>query len=151
MFADCIENINKYRGMCPALDAGLIYLENIDLSETFEEKVVEITDEVKAVYIIGELRDSLEAQFEIHENYMDIHLIVDGIEKFEYSLQKPENNYCYDADHDIAFITNVDSVEILHLHSGFFCAVWPKELHKPLVKVANNEDKVKKIILKVKI
>jgi YhcH/YjgK/YiaL family protein len=154
MIADNIKNHQRYIKTNENIEIALSYLYDVLNKDVFEEGIFEINDEVKAVHIEGDLKETNKIKYEIHEKYMDIHAVYDGIECFGYLLDNENYDYEYDVDKDIAFI-DVDAIEteeVITLRKNSFCAVWPFEFHKPLIlRTGETTKTVKKIIMKVKL
>ena len=87
---------------------------------------------------------------EIHHKYLDVQLILEGIETFgysEYPLLSIEDDDR--AEKDIAFSNDVKDEEFVTLTAGEFIIFNPKQPHRPLVAVDDKPAAVKKLIIKV--
>ena len=87
--------------------------------------------------------------FENHENYIDIHLTVAGIEQMAISsYDSVQVIQDYDEEKDIAFFQG-EVVQLLKLYPGNCIVTLPEDLHPP--KVRYDDNLVRKVVLKVKI
>lgn len=91
---------------------------------------------------------------EYHQRYLDIQIVLDGVEGMIFSNQSP--TYAEEdglADKDIAFLplgeTGLDE-KFLTLHTGDFVVFYPGEVHKPLCAIGNST-LVKKAIIKIEL
>lgn len=154
MIADNIKNYQRYMKTNQNIEIALSYLYDVLNKDAFEEGIFEINDEVKAVHIVGDLKEANKIKYEVHEKYMDIHAVFEGMECFGYLIEDESHDYDYDTDKDIAFIdvNTIETEEVVTLRKNSFCAVWPYEFHKPLIlKTGETTKTVKKIIMKVKL
>lgn len=90
------------------------------------------------------------ARTEGHKEWCDIQLVLKGKEDFGYadlSKNLPTTTE-YDPVKDVVFYDG-ELDGIIHLRPGMFALVFPEDLHKPCIKV--NDEQVEKIVVKVKI
>ncbi|MEO6000383.1 MAG: YhcH/YjgK/YiaL family protein [Chitinophagaceae bacterium] len=89
-----------------------------------------------------------QTQFEAHQNYSDIHLMISGKEKIGVaSLAGATVKTAYDASKDIAFYNTEGKVYTAD--PGTFFIFCPGNAHRPGIKV-DGEDVVRKIVIKIK-
>src|SRR5574344_701658 len=78
-----------------------------------------------------------DAKIEGHSNYLDIQLVLKGVEGMGYVDKRKKGlkvTVPYDAVKDRAnYDGELDGV--INLHAGFFALVFPNDLHKPCIKV----------------
>ena len=92
-----------------------------------------------------------ECKWENHNNYLDLQLVIKGIEGFAYvDLDRvgltPTGPY--DAVKDKTNFKG-ESDGIIYLHEGQFAIIWPNDVHMPLIKV--NDEIIEKAVFKIKI
>jgi YhcH/YjgK/YiaL family protein len=89
-----------------------------------------------------------QTQFEAHQNYSDIHLMISGKEKIGVApLSGATLKTPYDATKDIAFY-NAEG-KVYEADPGTFFIFFPQNAHRPTIKV-DGQDVVKKIVVKIK-
>ena len=87
--------------------------------------------------------------FEAHDKYIDVQIIVSGQETIEvadredsgFEITKP---YV----HDIVFMNGEVEKKEIQLKAGEFCVLYPKDSHKPGVNF-DGQHKVQKIVIKI--
>lgn len=80
MIYDLLENIGRYRGICPNLDTAIRFLMDTDLN-TLPTGKTEIDGERVYLQIMDAVTHELtEDSYEIHRAYMDIQIDLDGCE-----------------------------------------------------------------------
>lgn len=88
------------------------------------------------------------ALFEAHRKYIDIQYIVSGGETVQWSfVTKLEESKTYDADRDVAFYCGVG--DSFTLAKGMFAVFFPHDAHMPCVRIGNQAQQVRKIVMKV--
>ncbi len=147
MIYDTIENLSQYKGMSKNVDIAIRYILNNELSElplgktVIDDKVfVNVTD---AATIPGE-----KAQFEMHQNTIDLQLVLEGTELFEVAFGETKITKAYDSTTDSCLMDAVTSGAGM-LCPGRFVLFQAMEPHKPSIK-AQGCDKVKKLVFKIK-
>lgn len=99
-------------------------------------------------YLSKNIEDS---KYEAHRSYIDIQYVASGSEMIGISAMPELKSVTdeYNATNDIAFFT-VKKYTELKADPGKFFIFFPSDLHRPGVKVQNNET-VRKIVVKVKV
>ena len=89
-----------------------------------------------------------EKQFEAHRDFLDIHFIISGEEKFGYAdIEKLSETKEYDAENDYLLLSG--EADVLTLKKGDFCVVFPEDAHIPVM--GKGDGKLKKAIVKIKL
>lgn len=90
-------------------------------------------------------------KLEAHKKYIDIQLLLDGIEELEYTdIENLLISEAYDEVRDIEFFAKADRVlNKVVLKSGKFAYIPPSEAHQPQMAYRNNPSKVKKVVVKI--
>ena len=92
------------------------------------------------------------AKFEGHKNYIDIQVIVSGIEKMANTeISNIEPNTEYNSEKDVMFYADKDDVSTLVARSGDFAIFFPTDIHKPGMTFGDIPSEVKKIVVKVRV
>lgn len=146
MIYDHIKNISLYKGLSPALDAGLDFIGKASLS--IPNGVSFIEHDVKVIVNEYATKVKNENGYEAHRKYIDIQFPIDGLESVKYcpieSLvattdYNEENDYILYADKASASLT---------IGNGYFLVLFPDDGHMPQLCVGKPEN-IKKITLKV--
>ncbi len=86
--------------------------------------------------------------FEAHKDFLDIHYIIEGEEKFGCAnTESLTESRPYDKENDYLLLSG--SADILTLKKGDFCIVFPEDAHIPCMSKGN--EKLKKAIVKIKL
>lgn len=119
-----------------------------DLDESASER---ITVEDGIFWINIAEFDSIEAgekPLEAHKDFLDIHFIISGEEKFGYAdIERVSETKAYDTENDYLLLSG--DADTVTLKKGDFCVVFPEDAHSPCM--AKGEGKLKKAIVKIKL
>ena len=86
---------------------------------------------------------------EIHRDFMDIQILLEGEEKFGYSCKGYETITDDQLDtNDVAFVDNIIDEKYVDLAAGDFAIFYPNQPHRPMICV-DTPKPIKKIIVKV--
>ncbi|MGN1392858.1 MAG: YhcH/YjgK/YiaL family protein [Succinivibrionaceae bacterium] len=108
---------------------------------------------IYANYDFVSLRNNTDCDYEYHKDFLDVHIIQEGIEKIYFRSSFLPNSIDisklpFDYKKDIGFVNYPDD-NVLSLNKSQIAVFYPYELHKPLCGVSNENKFVKKIILKI--
>lgn len=152
-----ISNINSdINSYLPAIVRECIeQTKKVEHPSTFPSKLVIKKDKVFINFEYSSLRNSLNCDYEYHNEFVDIHIVLDGEEKLYYYNKESADirleQVSFDTERDIGFI---------HVNEGLFgnqsiilkpndlVVFFPGELHKPLCSVDDCTE-VKKIVVKI--
>lgn len=88
---------------------------------------------------------------EVHDEYIDIQFMVEGIERVEYAYRDGlEPALPYDEKEDALFLKDCDQGFCFDLTSGSFAIFFPGDAHKPAMCI-DAPITAKKVVLKVKL
>ncbi|MFC1233885.1 YhcH/YjgK/YiaL family protein [Vibrio sp. F74] len=86
---------------------------------------------------------------EIHNDFMDIQILLDGEERFGYSYKGYETVTENQLDNnDIAFVDDVIDEKYVNLTSGDFIIFYPNQPHRPMICV-DTPKAIKKMVVKI--
>jgi|ASRK01.1.fsa_nt_gi biofilm protein TabA len=86
---------------------------------------------------------------EIHNDFMDIQILLDGEERFGYSYKGYETVTDNQLDsNDIAFVDNIIDEKYVDLASGDFIIFYPNQPHRPMICV-DTPKAIKKMVVKI--
>lgn len=88
-----------------------------------------------------------EKPFEAHRDFLDLHFIIEGEEKFGYAdIERLTETKAYDEENDYLLLSG--EADVLTLKKGDFCVVFPEDAHIPVM--GKGDGKLKKAIVKIK-
>lgn len=96
-------------------------------------------------------KDWAKCKLEAHQKYIDIQLLLDGIEELEYvDVEGLNVAETYNEARDVMFFAPVDKVlNKVVLEPGNFIMLYPHEAHQPQMAYQNQPSKVKKVVVKI--
>lgn len=150
MIFDKLCRLDRYRGLFPALDRGIDFLQNADLSALPFGRVEIMGETVYGnhfSYTTGSFPQ--DALFEAHQRHLDLHIVLSGRESV--ALAPVENLKQVEllADEDAVMYLG-EPAHTLVLESGYFLLVFPEEGHLPKLAAGLSED-VDKLVVKISI
>lgn len=137
----------QYMSNQEAWDSAFSFLKNQHLNELVAGKYSILGDRVFATISEGSAREKDSAVWESHRQYIDIHYVIRGSDQIgitDSTQAKIIKPYSDDATHYTAegkFYTSDPS---------FFFILFPIDLHKPNIKLNDNQI-VKKLVIKVEV
>ncbi|CAH8187831.1 YhcH/YjgK/YiaL family protein [Vibrio aestuarianus] len=86
---------------------------------------------------------------EIHKKYIDVQLMLDGVESLGYTYDlAPELEALDELENDVALFEQASNEQFVTINNGDFVIFYPNEVHRPLCSVG--EDKlVRKAVIKI--
>lgn len=102
---------------------------------------------------VYETKNLKDCKFEAHKNYIDIQMLLSGIEELDYTPAKDLIvSEKYDEKRDIMFFENPDRIsDSVILEVGKFALIYPHEAHRPQVAFNTKLKTVKKVVIKIHI
>lgn len=147
MIVDYLDNFRVYQRSVPELWDAIRFVERVKKENLPVGKYP--VGKAFAFVQEGTTRTFEEGKFETHNQYLDIQILLEGEEMWEYTDKSNlEVDICYDPQTDIEFLKGTGSK--IQMKPGMFYVVYPWDGHKPCC----HEDaptQYKKIVVKVKI
>lgn len=147
MIVDSLKNCALYYSVNPRLERAFDYLKSTDLSALEPGKYEIEGKEIFLNLMDRELKTKETAKIEVHNDYLDVQLVLEGTESFGWSercnLTQPQSPF--NAEKDVQLFDDVPQTYYT-LKPGQFTILLPEDGHAPLV----GEGRVRKAILKVK-
>ncbi len=146
MIFSALSQSSRYATLHPLFTRAFDYIRNTDLQAS-TPGVHDIID--KQLFVIVEAADGrtrAEAKLECHRKYIDIQLVLAGIDEMGW---KPLSD-ChqpiadYNSERDIQFFDDVP-VSWIAVPAGAFCIFFPEDAHAPLV----SSSRIRKLIFKI--
>lgn len=150
MIMDSLQNVSQYYCLGGRVEQALRYLAGEDFSKlehgNYEVEGDNIFTRVRC-YIDGG-RAPETCVWEGHRNYLDIHYVVEGVERFGYADRRRMTETAYNATKDQIDFTGEG--DFLTVYPGTFIITGPDDIHLPCVR-DRELPALKKVIVKVKL
>ncbi len=147
MIFDSLKNRALYYALCPRFERAFDYIASTDLAALGAGRHTIDGDDIFVNVIECDLKKPEDAKLEIHDKYIDIQVVVSGLESFGWSeradVRRPLGDF--DAEKDIRFFDDTPQTYYT-LRPGQFTILMPDDAHAPMV----GEGRVKKLIVKVR-
>lgn len=146
MILDILDNADRYLTLNKGFRDGFAFLMRSDLKALAAGYHRIFSDRVFALVEDGPGRDKSDAELEAHEKYIDIQLVVDGIDTVGWKLKSNCKNVskAYDSKKDIQFFKDEPDVW-LPVHPGEFVILFPEDAHMPMISSGH----LRKVIVKI--
>lgn len=146
MILDTIANAERYAALHPLFPQAFEYIRNTDLLALATRRHSIIGDDLFVIVerVPGRAREV--AQLECHRKYIDIQLVLDGIDEMGWKpladCHNPVSDYIAEAD--IQFFHDT-AASWIATPPGAFCIFFPEDAHAPLVATQN----IHKVVFKI--
>lgn len=146
MISDILDNADRYRVLHSNFAKAFQFLKRDDLSTLAEGKYDIDGDSVFAIVAKDQGRDKDEAQLEIHNKYIDIQMVLEGIDEMGWKARSACTNMVdeYNAENDIQFIADSPTSWVA-TPPGHFAIFFPEDAHLPLIA----KGLIHKVIVKI--
>lgn len=143
MILDYMNRTQQYAGLFPQFTQAMEFAKSLENKPVGRYELGEIFAMVQEFDTIP----AGEKQFELHRNYLDVHIVLSGEEVIEYEdISQLSPVEPYKEESDIQFLEGV-GIPVL-VKAGMFCLVFVHDGHKPGCCVEKPE-KLRKIVLKI--
>ena len=147
MIYDHIKNIGLYKGLSPALDEALTYIETVPPDVEVGTHPLELG--VKAVVSEGTTSLVNPRGYEAHRKYADVQLALVGTELIRCKpLPQVSETIPYDEAKDAAHYADCPGADMV-IGEGYFLVVFPDDAHEPGLAPGGIPAPVKKVVMKV--
>lgn len=147
MIFDSLKCRASYEALHPRLPRAFDYVVSTDLAALEPGRHDIEGDDLYVNVIECDLKRPGEAKLEVHDRYIDLQVVVSGLERFGWSersdLRRPLGDF--DAERDIRFFDD-EPQTYYTLKPGQFSIFLPEDAHAPMV----GEGRVKKLIVKIR-
>ncbi|NQU41844.1 YhcH/YjgK/YiaL family protein [bacterium] len=147
MILDILENTSQYQSLNPLFQTAFKFLQRSDLMDLPNGRHEIDGDAVRAIVSRGPGRRPDENRLEAHAQYLDIQVVLDGVEKMGWkpcsSCTEPDGEM--DPVRDVLFYGDTPDAWVT-VHAGRFAIFFPEDAHLPLVSDGN----IHKVVVKVR-
>jgi YhcH/YjgK/YiaL family protein len=146
MIFDTIANADRYAPLHPLFAQAFEYIRQTDLAALAPGRYPIVGTDLFAIVEHVSGRGRHEAKLECHRKYIDIQLVLDGIDEMGWKplaeCHQPVSDYR--PEKDIQFFNDVPASWI-STPPGAFCMFFPQDTHAPLVSPGT----IRKVIFKI--
>lgn len=148
MILDSLKNAHLYFSVNPRFEQAFEYLKSVDLMTLEPGKYPIDGDNIFLNMVERDLKCKQDAKLEVHNDYIDIQVVIKGVESFGWSerqdMKQPQAEF--DTQKDIQFFDD-EPQTYYTLKEGQFTILLPEDSHAPLV----GEGPIRKAIIKVRL
>lgn len=146
MILDTLARADRYSTLHPLFARAFDFLRNTDLDALAPGRHAIAGEQLFALVEDGVGRTRAEAQLECHRRYIDIQLVLAGVDEMGWKpladCVVPATDY--DAARDIGFFNDAPASWVA-TPPGSFCVFFPDDAHAPLVSAG----RIRKVVLKI--
>lgn len=142
------ENLKRYLALHPAYATVLECIETVDYnSKEFGRNEID-GDNLFVNNVKAEAVEADKQVLEMHEDYIDVHVLLSGKEAIGYKATQEVAAYSqqYVKESDCALSADKPT-SFVNLEPGDICIVYPEDAHAPLI----GKGEIRKLIFKVKL
>jgi len=148
MIVDELKNARKYCSINHAFEKAFMFLERNDLSKMADGKYEIEGDGIYASLSRYDTKSSEKSLWEAHKKYIDIHLVVSGVERIGYSQQERlMSSQDYNDEKDVMLLAGTG--DFVTIKPGMFAIFFAGEAHMPGT-IIDTSQAVTKVVIKVK-
>jgi biofilm protein TabA len=148
MIVDTLSNASRYRGLSLLLDRGLEAMGRLTASPLADGRHELAGADLSASFSSYATEDPDGKQFEAHRRYIDIQVVLQGMETLYWAPLAPlQPQGEYSEAKDIAFYSGPAGLAV-PLESGWFTILFPQDAHKPGC-LRGSSAHVRKLVIKV--
>ena len=146
MILDTLDNADRYAALHPLFSQAFDYMRNNDLKSLANGHHAIHGDQLFAIVERVQARELEVAQLECHRQYIDIQLVLAGVDTMGWLplAQCLEPVSAFNTDYDIQFFKDATNTWVT-TPTGSFCIFFPDDAHAPLVGTGN----IHKIVFKL--
>ena len=146
MITDTLQNLARYKGLSPALDTAIAYLQSHELAALPDGKTTVDGEKVFINVMEADLRPADGAAFEYHRRYADLQIDITGVEAWGWAADAAAQGE-FDPQTDFGVCTGPEQSSGV-LGDGRFVLFLPTEPHKPSC-IAGPCTHVRKAVVKI--
>ena len=152
MIADKMSNLGNYNSVIPFFEKISSFLAENDLHSLAAGKYEINGSDAFIIISEYETQNEPEKKWESHKNYLDVQIVVEGIESIGYTFIKNLTvSEPYNAEKDLIFYQNTQApTSSIIMNADEFAVFYPDDGHKPGC-VINQPVTVKKAVIKVRV
>jgi len=144
MILSALSQSDRYAALHPLFPRVFEYIRNTDLLALIPGRYPIVGEQLFVIVesIAGRSREA--AKLECHRRYIDIQLVLEGVDEMGWKALADCTQPVSDYKEDIQFFHDAPTTWIA-TPPGAFCIFFPEDAHAPLVSVGN----IRKVIFKI--
>lgn len=147
MIFDRLDNLKLYTEVHPGFAKAVAFIGQTDLAQLADGRYEIDGNDIFVTIGTYALKTPADASLEAHDNYIDIQVVVDGVEDYGWRARKsctsPRGEI--DTQKDMLFFDDLPSATFT-AGAGEFCVFLPEDCHAPLT----GSGEVRKCVFKIK-
>lgn len=147
MVTDRLVNAALYRSLSPRIAAAIDYVTTTDFSTIADGKHAIDDDRLFALVQRYTSKPRSDGRWEAHRKYIDLQVVVSGIEQIGYVSNNQLDAGPYDDAKDLIWLSGTVG-QWFTLPAGHFTLLWPGDAHMPGVQ-ADGPAEVLKVVVKI--
>ncbi|MBF0751344.1 MULTISPECIES: N-acetylneuraminate anomerase [unclassified Pasteurella] len=150
MIISSLINPNFKVGLPKVIAEVCDYLNTLDL-KALETGRHDINDQIYMNVMEPETAESSSKKAELHHDYLDIQVLIQGTENIEVGVTYPDLTQYedYNEADDYQLTADIENKFTVTLTPKMFAVFYPYEPHKPCCVVNGKSEKIKKLVVKV--
>lgn len=149
MIYDVFANVKLYFSKKEALSKAIDFAVHFDRSQPDGRYEID-GDKIYALVMTYSTKSAEEAKFEAHKKYIDVQLLLDGIEFLDVTQDRNlDVEMAYSDEKDAALFKAPAEMTSVLLEPGNFAVLYPDDIHRPCRKVKDAKQ-VRKMVIKVR-
>jgi YhcH/YjgK/YiaL family protein len=148
MIYDSFENLNKYKGCFTGLDTLIAWAKTNRVQDLPLGKTIIDGENVFVNVMMAQTRPEQDAKYEIHHNYMDLQMDLEGCERVQTARTFLTDEAGFNEQGDIGFGSG-ETGSVAYLGNGMFALFLAEEPHMPTLSI-QGETMVKKAVFKIR-
>ncbi len=134
MILDTLSHIETYRGVHPRFRDAIAFLNRSDLRSLPEGRIPIDDDSLYATVQRKHGCRPEEAILEAHSRYIDIQVLLDGVERIGWRARDGALQMAgpFDATRDVVLFRDAPEAFVT-LHAGMFAIFFPQDAHAPMI------------------
>lgn len=152
MILDTLNGSDRYLALHPLFARAFAFLHSTDLHALESGRHVIDGEQLFAIVEACPGRTRAEAKLECHRRYIDIQLVLEGVDEMGWkpTAECVDPATDYDAARDIRFFNDAPSSWIA-TPRGSFCLFFPDDAHAPLVSTlkGTSAGMIRKVVVKI--
>jgi YhcH/YjgK/YiaL family protein len=148
MIIDSLANAALYRSVSPVIARAFDYVLHTNFAAMADGKHPVEGDEMFAMVQRYKTRPPGQGRWEAHLRYIDLQVVISGIERVGYGHISRFTAAPYDAEIDVTFPAGTG--DFVTATEGTFLLLWPEDVHMPGIEV-DEPTPVLKVVVKIAI
>ena len=148
MLTDRLTNAHLYERLSPRIARAIDYVRRTDFTQLPDGKHIVDGDAIFALVQRYTTKPRDAGRWEAHRRYIDLQLVVDGIEQIGYTHISQLQAEPHDAERDLTWLSGEG--ELITVRSGSFMLLWPEDAHMPGMAV-DAPVPVLKVVMKIEV